>query len=86
MTEEHIDGSNTIRPNAGEAIRNPRGWPGYGTVMLGVILVALCVLAAGYGYEGWAWISGIAGGVVLILGIVAVLAARRRTRSYRAAG
>lgn len=46
--------------------------------MGGVVLIALCVLAAGYGYEGWAWISGLAGAVVLILGIVAVVAVNRR--------
>jgi CHASE2 domain-containing sensor protein len=80
VTEEHSEGSNTIRPNAGKAIRNPRGWPGYGAVMLGVILIALCVLAAGYGYEGWAWLSGIVGAVVLVLGALAVLATQRRSR------
>ncbi|MGW0176352.1 hypothetical protein ACWDUM_21200 [Rhodococcus sp. NPDC003322] len=78
MTDEHIEGSNTAREHAGEAVRDVRGWPGYGGVMGGVVLIALCVLAAGYGYEGWAWISGLAGAVVLILGIVAVVAVNRR--------
>lgn len=79
MTDEHIEGSNTAREHAGEAIREARGWPGYGGVMLGVVLIALCVLAAGYGYEGWAWIAGVAGVVILVAGVVAVAATRRRT-------
>lgn len=80
MTDRHVDGSNTAREHAGEVVRDVRGWPGYGALMGGVVLIALCVLAAGYGYEGWAWITGVVGVLVLAFGVLAVAAAYRRAR------
>lgn len=46
------DTARTNRAHAGEAIEDARNWPGYGLIALGLVLMALALVAAGGGFEG----------------------------------
>ncbi len=75
------DDSRTTRSHAGESIEVARNWPGIILTAIGIVLVALTLTAAGYGFEGWAVIAGICGGVCLVAGIAMVIAEHRRVKS-----
>ncbi len=75
------DDSRTTRSHAGESIEVARNWPGMILAAIGIVLVALTLTAAGYGFEGWAVIAGICGGVCLVAGIAMVAAEHRRVKS-----
>ncbi|AXK84830.1 hypothetical protein IU443_03095 [Nocardia farcinica] len=72
------DHARTMRSHAGEAIEDTRNWPGMILVGLGIVTVGLTLVAAGYGFEGWAIIGGIAAALFLIIGAVLILAEHRR--------
>ncbi|MFF0813741.1 hypothetical protein ACFYVR_01050 [Rhodococcus sp. NPDC003318] len=80
MSDDPRDTARTARPAAGESVRDARNWFGYGAVLVGLVLVAACLAAAGYGFEGWAWITGVAGVLVLAAGVAGVVAEHRRVR------
>ncbi|MFC8529331.1 hypothetical protein [Nocardia sp. NPDC057227] len=75
------DGSRTTRQHAGEALEDTRNWPGMILVGLGIVLVGLTLVAAGYGFEGWAVIAGIACGVCLVVGVGLVVLEHRRVKA-----
>ncbi|MBP1162116.1 MULTISPECIES: hypothetical protein [unclassified Rhodococcus (in: high G+C Gram-positive bacteria)] len=75
------DDARTARPHAGEAVIDTRSWVGYAVVAAGVVLMALCLVAAGYGFEGWAWISGVTGLSLFVAGVALVVLEHRRIRS-----
>lgn len=75
------DESRTTRSHAGESIEVARNWPGIILTALGIVLVALTLTAAGYGFEGWAVIAGICGGLCLVAGIAMVIAEHRRVKT-----
>ncbi len=75
------DESRTTRSHAGESIEVARNWPGMILTAIGVVLVALTLTAAGYGFEGWAVIAGICGGLCLVAGIAMVIAEHRRVKT-----
>lgn len=58
-----------------------RNWIGYALAGAGVFLVVLCLVTTGYGFESWAWISGIGAVILFVIGIAVVAAEHRRIRS-----
>ena len=80
------DDVRTTRAHAGESIQDVRNWPGVALTALGVVLIALTLTAAGYGFAGWAVVAGIVGAVCLIAGIVLVAVAHRRVKSGEGVG
>ncbi len=79
--ERFPDDARTIRPHAGESIEDVRNWPGLILAGVGLVLLALTLTAAGYGFEGWAIIAGIACAVCLLGGIGLVVAEHRRVQN-----
>lgn len=79
------DESRTTRSHAGESIEVARNWPGMILAAIGIVLVALTLTAAGYGFAGWAVIAGIGGGVCLVAGIALVVAEHRRVKAAEGA-
>nr|WP_280400060.1 hypothetical protein [Nocardia carnea] len=74
------DTERTTRSHAGESIEDARNWPGIILTALGLVLVALTLTAAGYGFEGWAIVGGICAGVCLVTGIGLVILEHRRVK------
>jgi hypothetical protein len=74
------DDARTMRSHAGEALTDSKGWPGYFFLGLGLLLLGLTLVAAGYGFEGWAWIAGPACIVSFAVGAVLVMLERKRVR------
>jgi hypothetical protein len=81
VNDDIRDDARTTRPHAGESVVDTRSWMGYSVAAAGVVLMALCLLAAGYGFEGWAWISGVAALLVFAAGVALVAVEHRRVRS-----
>ncbi|MBV6756809.1 hypothetical protein [Rhodococcus opacus] len=75
------DDAHTMRNHVGEAIADGRNWPGYILIATGIAVLGLTLVAAGYGFEGWALIGGIACVLCLVLGTVLVLLERRRVKA-----
>ncbi|MGW5573964.1 hypothetical protein ACWEVD_22450 [Nocardia thailandica] len=75
------DEARTTRSHAGESIEDVRNWPGLILVGLGLILLALTLTAAGYGFAGWAVIAGVLCGVCLIAGVAIVLGEHWRVKA-----
>lgn len=48
------------RKHADEGIEDNRNLPGLALLVLAIVAMGLTLTAAGYGFEGWAWIAGIA--------------------------
>ncbi|WP_067825249.1 hypothetical protein [Nocardia inohanensis] len=83
LSDEDADGyrpdhHRTIRPHAGEALEDSRNWPGLILAGLGIVAVALTLTAAGYGFEGWAFIGGVVSVLLLGSGITQVVLEHRR--------
>ncbi|TQM33034.1 hypothetical protein [Nocardia bhagyanarayanae] len=74
------DHHRTTRTHAGEAIEDAKNWPGMVLVGVGIVLVALTLTAAGYGFEGWAIVAGIAAGLSIVIGAVLVFAEHKRVQ------
>lgn len=74
------DDARTTRSHAGESIEDRRNWPGIILAAVGIVLVALTLTAAGYGFAGWAVIAGIIGVICLIAGALIVVAEHRRIK------
>ncbi|WP_446221918.1 hypothetical protein ACTWPB_18885 [Nocardia sp. IBHARD005] len=75
------DNARTTRTHAGESIRDTRNWPGLLLAAIGLVLVAVTLTAAGYGFAGWAVIVGVACAVCLVAGIGLVVAEHRRVKA-----
>lgn len=75
------DDARTTRPHAGESIEDTRNWPGLALVGVGLVLLALTLTAAGYGFAGWAVIAGVLCAVCLLAGVGIVVAEHRRVRT-----
>lgn len=48
---------------------------------VGLVVLVLCLVAAGYGFEGWAWIAGMTGPVLVLLGAALVIVEHGRVRA-----
>ncbi|MFC0453297.1 hypothetical protein [Rhodococcus jostii] len=83
LNAEHAprDDAHTMRSHAGEAITDGRNWPGYILIATGVAVLGLTLVAAGYGFQGWTLIGGIACILCLVLGTALVLLERRRVKA-----
>ncbi|MGO4615122.1 hypothetical protein AB4305_12295 [Nocardia sp. 2YAB30] len=83
LPREHSfpDHARTARSHAGESIEDARNWPGMILVGVGVVIVALTLTAAGYGFEGWAVIGGIVAAVCLLTGIFLIIAEHRKVKA-----
>ncbi|MEV3976598.1 hypothetical protein AB0K68_52160, partial [Streptomyces sp. NPDC050698] len=53
-----VDDEHTNRSHVGEAISDGRNYPGYLLIGLGLATLGLTLVAAGYGFRGWAVIAG----------------------------
>ena len=75
-----IDNAHTNRSHVGEGIADGRNYPGYILIGLALATLGLALVAAGYGFKGWALIAGIICAVSLACGVSAVLLERRRVK------
>ncbi|MBC7303724.1 MAG: hypothetical protein H5T78_22595 [Nocardia sp.] len=75
------DDARTTRTHAGESIRDTRNFPGLILAAIGLVLLGLTLTAAGYGFEGWALIAGVACAVCLVAGIGIIVAEHRRVKA-----
>lgn len=69
-----IDRAHTSREHSGEAIDDTRNWPGYGLVGLGIATLGMALVAAGYGFAGWALVAGLVCALCFMTGVGIVLA------------
>ncbi|CAM3051044.1 membrane protein [Prescottella defluvii] len=74
------DLAHTTREHPGEAIEDSRNWPGYALIGIAIVALGLTLVAAGYGFAGWAWIAGIVCGCALVAGTVLVLTEHQRVK------
>lgn len=74
------DDARTMRSHAGEAITDSRNWPGYLLIGTGIAVLGLFLVAAGYGFEGWALIAGVVCVLCLVVGATLVLLEHRRVK------
>lgn len=74
------------REHPGEAIEDTRNWPGYGLIGVAIVTLGMTLVAAGYGFQGWAWIAGAICAFSLVLGTTLVLHEHRRVKRLDAAG
>ncbi|MGF7121504.1 hypothetical protein AB4Z09_05005 [Rhodococcus sp. TAF43] len=72
--------SGRVHEHPGEAIEDTRNWPGYALVGIGIVTLGMALVAAGYGFQGWAWIAGTICAVSLVVGPVLVLREHRRIK------
>nr|WP_137723172.1 hypothetical protein [Prescottella subtropica] len=70
----------------GEAMADTRGWPGYGLIAVAIITLGMTLVAAGYGFRGWALIAGTICAASLVVGALLVATEHRRVRRLDAAG
>ncbi len=78
---EPRDDERTMRAHAGEAIADARNWPGYFVIALGLGALGLALVAAGYGFSGWAMILFPATVVLWAAGLALVLLERKRVKN-----
>ncbi|WP_240504925.1 hypothetical protein [Nocardia mangyaensis] len=77
---EFPDHSRTTRSHAGEGLEDGYNFPGIILCALGIIALALFLTASGYGFAGWAIISGIAALVLAAAGVSWLLIEHRRVK------
>lgn len=75
-----VDDARTNRSHVGEAITDTRNYPAYLLIGVGLAALGLALVAAGYGFLGWALIAGTVCVVSFVVGIIAVLLERRRIK------
>lgn len=77
-----VDNERTNRSHVGgEAITDGRNYPGYLLVGLGLATLGLTLVAAGYGFRGWAVIAGSVCVISFIVGgALAILMEHRRVK------
>ena len=69
-----LDWAHTTRDHPGESIDDTRNLPGYGVIELGIATLGMALVAAGYGFEGWAIIAGAVCAVCFMAGASVVVA------------
>ncbi|QNG18213.1 hypothetical protein G4H71_02860 [Rhodococcus triatomae] len=70
----------TNRSHVGEALTDTRGWPGYAMIGTAIAVLGLFLVAAGYGFTGWAAITGGTFAGLMIVGVALVLLEHRRVQ------
>ncbi|WP_433662546.1 hypothetical protein ACQPW1_10545 [Nocardia sp. CA-128927] len=75
------DHTRTTRSHAGEGIEDGYNIPGIVLCALGIVALALCLTAVGYGYSGWALIGGISAAVLAGAGVGWILLEHRRIKA-----
>ena len=75
-----VDDEHTNRSHVGEAISDGRNYPGYLLIGLGLATLGLTLVAAGYGFRGWAVIAGSVCVISFIVGALAILMEHRRVK------
>ncbi|MCJ0902594.1 hypothetical protein [Rhodococcus sp. ARC_M6] len=75
-----VDDERTIRSHAGEAITDGRNLPGYLLIGLGLVALGLALVAAGYGFRGWALIAGVVCVVSFVVGVLVIMREHRRVK------
>lgn len=70
----------------GEAIEDTRTWPGYGLIGIAIVTLGMTLVAAGYGFQGWALIAGLICAASLGLGTALVFIEHRRVKRLDEAG
>ncbi|MFD6897013.1 hypothetical protein ACFWB0_21025 [Rhodococcus sp. NPDC060086] len=68
------------------AVSRLAGWVGYACALVGIVIIALVLVAAGGGFEGWATLGIIAGVIVFLLGAVLITINFRRGRMRDSGG
>ncbi|QBJ96147.1 hypothetical protein ERC79_09295 [Rhodococcus sp. ABRD24] len=86
MNDFENDPSDFERVHPGEAIEDARNWPGYALIGISIVTLGMALVAAGYGFNGWAWIAGVICAVSLVVGTLLVLAEHRRIKRLDALG
>lgn len=81
-----VDDARTNRSHVGEAVIDGRNYPGYVLIGLGLVALGLTLVAAGYGFRGWALIAAMVCAVSFGLGIFVVLMERRRVKRCEGQG
>lgn len=72
--------TNTPEDKQPTTVSRLAGWVGYACALVGVVIIALVLVAAGGGFEGWATLGIIAGVLVFLLGAVLITINFRRGR------
>ncbi|MFF3226911.1 hypothetical protein ACFYV7_29235 [Nocardia suismassiliense] len=80
------DQARTTRSHAGEGIEDGYNIPGIVLCALGIVALALCLTAAGYGFGGWALIGGIAAATLAGTGVAWLLLEHRRIKAKEGLG
>lgn len=75
------DHERTFRDHAGEAIEDGRNWPGYVCIAGALGVLGMTLTAAGYGFEGWAWMGAATSVVLMAIGLTIVLLERKRVNN-----
>lgn len=75
-----VDDAHTNRSHVGEALTDERSYPGYLLVGLGLAALGMTLVAAGYGFHGWALIAGLICAASFVFGISEVLFEHRRVK------
>lgn len=75
-----VDDDRTNRSHVGEAITDGRNYPGYLLIGLGLATLGFTLVAAGYGFRGWAVIAGSVCVLSFVAGVLVFLAERRRIK------
>jgi hypothetical protein len=80
-SEEVPDNARTFRSHAGEGIEDTRNWPGIILMALGLAALALTLVAAGDGFEGWSVIGALVTVVCFVAGTAVLLLEHRRIKN-----
>lgn len=80
------DKGNTYRAHAGEGIQDTRNWPGIILMGLGLAFLGITLTVAGYGFEGWAWISAAICVACFAVGLATLLLEHRRLKRLEGRG
>ncbi|MFD6859040.1 hypothetical protein ACFWCF_17075 [Rhodococcus sp. NPDC060090] len=78
--------TNTPEDKQPTTVSRLAGWVGYACALVGVVIIALVLVAAGGGFEGWATLGIVAGVIVFLLGAVLITINFRGGRLRGSAG
>ncbi|NLU84398.1 hypothetical protein [Rhodococcus sp. HNM0569] len=69
-----------VRGHAGEAMADEGGYPGFVMIGAGIAVLGMFLVALGYGFAGWAVVSGIVFGILMVGGLGYVLLRHRKVK------